>query len=150
MPPRRRSMGRRFAAPRRFTISEFFPSLQSAVEAQAALSRMLTGEAVWHVEVTGIGTRAIRDAAGLNPLAVPDPVERAFAIELQASAPTLRQAVLALVRRFESLHDGWHRDEQLVWLAWEAIRISKPSEAVLAAARESRSMGGELPFEDAA
>lgn len=81
---------------------------------------------MWHVELTGFGVHFLRDEEGRDPLKHPDPLERLRNIHLAASAPTLKEALILLLQRFESLHDGWHRDDELCALAWTAIYESRP------------------------
>ena len=80
----------------------------------------------WHVEVTGYGVHVIRDAEGGDPLKHLDPVTRLRNIHLAAAAPTLYEALSLIVRRFRTLNDGAHRDDELLCLAWTAIYESRP------------------------
>lgn len=104
---------------------------------------------MWHVEVTGFGTHVVRDAHGHDPLQHPDPVTRLKNIHLAASAPTLREALILILQRFESMHDGWYHDDALCALAWTAIYECRP----LASDEERLAAEGgqyHMPLEGAA
>lgn len=124
-------------------------TLNSPRVRQALLKRALQKCPYWHVEVNGCGIHVIRDARGVDPLRHPDPMERLFNVHLAAQAPTLREATLALVRRLETMHGGWKRDDELVSLAWCAIYCCRPLDGDEAKLR-GRETQGQMLFDEAA
>lgn len=102
------------------------PNLHS-ITRRKGIMRLLPEPRLWRVEMTGYGGSVIRDEDGGDPLRASEPLIRLRNIHLAASAPTLKEALILLLQRFESLHDGWHRDDQLACLAWTAIYESSPT-----------------------
>lgn len=83
--------------------------------------RWVRSGGLWRVEVTGVGALTLRDEDDFDPLRHPDPKVRLENFHLAKQSPSLEQAVLHLVRRFEVLHNGWHADDQAIALAWTAL-----------------------------
>lgn len=82
----------------------------------------------WRAVMDGTGAWVIVNQRGEQPLRAPDPVVRLYNIHLAASAPTLREALEALARRFERLEIRRNPDVRLVQLSWGAIIASRQAE----------------------
>lgn len=84
------------------------------------------GAPQWRATMNGTGAWVIVNREGDQPLRDPDPVVRIQNIHLAAAAPTLREALELLVRRFERLNVTARRDVQLLQLSWGAIILTRP------------------------
>lgn len=120
-----------------------------SITRRKGIFRLLPPNPQWHIQLTGFGTHVIRDEDGADPLRTADPVSRLRNITLAASAPTLREALFLVLHRFEHIHDGWHRDNDLCALAWTAIYESRP---LLSEELRLSDEGGQvhLDFDEAA
>jgi hypothetical protein len=106
----------------------------------------------WRVVRDGCGAWLIVDERGGQPLREDDPLVRLGNLYVAAAAPELRDALLRLVRRMETLIEYAsaqpHRDGRLLQLAHGVIADSRPSlreqSAVQDAARDGQR---ELDFE---
>ena len=106
----------------------------------------------WRVVRDGCGAWLIVDERGAQPLRAEDPLARLGHLYVAAAAPELRDALLRLARRMETLIEYTsaqpHRDDKLLQLAHGVIADSRPSLREQMAAQEAARGGQrELDFE---
>jgi hypothetical protein len=104
------------------------------------------------VERDGCGGHVIVDARGGQPLRADDPLDRLSNLYAAAAAPELRDALLRLTRRMETLIEYVssqpHRDDKLLMLAYGVLANSRPPLSELqVVVNATRGGQRELDFE---
>jgi hypothetical protein len=122
------------------------------VRRRAKRRRVLLPSERWRVVRDGCGAWLIVNECGAQPLRSDDPLARLGNLYLAAAAPELRDALLRLVRRMETLIEYAssqpHRDGKLVMRAYGVIGDSRPPMKEWLAVEDAARRGQrELDFE---
>lgn len=99
---------------------------------------------LWFARLDQLGQLRLADADGNDPLEHPDPLRQLHNVHLASQAPVLRIALGRAADRLMRLHDGAHRDEDLVSWCWYVAHSCAPPASEVARVEAS---GGQVQLQ---